>query len=493
MPDAGTITAIASGAGRAPRGIIRLSGPGTMAVLARWLVAAPSEPGAHRARLRLGLESGGEADLPCLLLLHRAPRSYTGEDAAEFILPGNPALLDRVLTQFLQEPGVRLAHPGEYTARAFLNGKMTLDQAEGVQAAIGARSDAELVAAEALLAGETGRAYRDLAEEVSRLLALVEAGIDFADQEDVVPIDPERLLHGLRNCLFGLDCFIAPASAEPSSAEPRAVLVGPPNAGKSTLFNALLGRERAVVSETPGTTRDAIAEPLDLPAIELQGGCVMLIDLAGLDGALATPIDAAAQASARGEIARADVILWCDPTGRFAEPPAPLAGQRVIRVRTKADLPRAAGSHAEAAVSSDVLPVCALDGWNLGALKRAIADSATAFASSGARQAAVVPRHQRALRAARDALTRARAILRPNEVAPALASSPRPGESPESPGLAAKPATRGHPTGDAHRLPSPELIAGEMRLALDALGEIVGKVTPDDVIGRVFSLFCVGK
>ncbi|MBL8746016.1 MAG: 50S ribosome-binding GTPase [Phycisphaerae bacterium] len=459
MADGDTITALASGAGLSARGIIRLSGPAVGRVLDRWLIGASRAPGAHRARVRLALEAGGESELPCLLLVFASPRSYTGEDAAEITLPGHPALLERVARQFMSDPEVRAAQPGEFTARAFLNGKMSLDQAEGVQAAIAARSHAELAAAESLLSGEMGRAYRDLADETARLLALVEAGIDFTDQEDVVPISPRDLAHGLRNCLFGLECFLGPAAAEAARTEARAVLVGPPNAGKSTLFNALLGRARAVVSDVPGTTRDAIAEPLDLAhaGAGWKAPSVMLVDLAGLDSALtrSSAIDSAAQSAAMREIERADVVVLCDTAGRFDESGLPLSGKRVIRVRTKADVLRASAEDPPSAIA-----VCALDGWNLAALRRAIADAASGAGARAADASVVVPRHRRALAEARDALRRALASAGPD---------------------------------GARRLESPELIAGEVRLALDALGEIIGRITPDDVLGRVFSVFCVGK
>lgn len=453
MSGTDTIAAIASGHGRSARGIIRLSGPGTQTILDRMLVDAPriqGAPGVHAARLRLPLENGGESRLPCLLLVFGEGHSYTGEASAEIQLPGNPTLLEHIVQCLLEMPGVRPARPGEYSARAFLNGKMSLDQAEGVQAAIAARSSAELDAAESLISGQTGMAYRDLADETARMLALVEAGIDFTDQEDVVPITPRKLAHGLRNCLFGLECFIGPASAATRSGAARVVLAGAPNAGKSTLFNALLGRQRAVVSETPGTTRDAIAERLS--------EAVDLVDIAGLDASLAgaSAPDRAAQEAARLEINRADVVLWCDPSGRFDRPPAWPEGKKVIRVRTKGDLPHGPGSG-----EGDVA-VCALDGWNLAALRRAIEDAASGLdGSRSAAESAVVPRHRRAMIVARDALRRALETAAKDE--------------------------------ECTRLCSPEIVAGEIRLALDALGEITGRVTPDDVIGRVFALFCVGK
>jgi tRNA modification GTPase len=453
-----TIAAWASGAGRSARALIRLSGPGVRLVLDSMVTPPLREAGAHAARFRLAGDCGRDFDLPCLLVLFGAPRSYTGEDAAEIQIPGNAALVERVLKRILTIEGTRLAHPGEFTARAFLNGRMTLDQAEGVQAAIAAGSEAELAAAERLLSGETGRAYRSLADEILRLLALVEAGIDFTDQEDVVPIEPRKLLHGLRNCLFGLDCFIEPAASEAPSSEPRVVLVGRPNAGKSTLFNALLGRRRSVMSESPGTTRDVVEERLELPA---EGSAwamraVILADMAGLVEALGrSEADRAAQAAARQSIEHADLIIHCDPDGSFEDPGVSPGATPVLRVRTKADRPSV-----RSADTDGVIRVCALDGWNLAELKRAMG-AALGGASAGAAHAGVVPRHQRALREARGALSRAIAAVTPDEHAP--------------------------------RLGSPELVASEIRLALDAMGEITGHVTADDVLGRVFAVFCVGK
>lgn len=460
MPPQDTIAAVASGAGRSQRAIIRLSGLGTRAVLDALLESPTHQPGAHRIRLKLGplritpdQHNPAAPGLPALLLRFNAPHSYTGEDSAEIQLPGNPALTDRLLQTILALEGVRTAQPGEYTARAFLNERLTLDQAEGVQCAIAAASAADLAAADRLLSGETGHAYRELADEIARLLALVEAGIDFTDQEDVVAIEPRKLAHGLRNCLFGIECFIDPTAREARRTEPRVVLAGPPNAGKSTLFNALLGRRRAVVSDTPGTTRDAIEERANLA----PAGPIVLIDLAGLDSALTqrSNEDRAAQTAARHAIEHADLIVYCDPTGRFESIPAEGASKPVIRVRTKADRPAAHPEYNAAALS-----VCALDGWNLPALRQGIAD-ALHGASAGANAAGVAPRHQRALRAARDSLVRALTALEPDEHNP--------------------------------RLASPEIVAAEMRLTLDAIGEIVGHVTPDDVLGRVFSVFCVGK
>lgn len=393
------------------------------------------------------------ATLPLLLMTFPAPHSYTGEDSLELVFAGNPHVADRILAVLTSLPCVRLAHPGEFTARAFLNRRLSLDQAEGVAAAIAARTDEQLAAAQQLLAGTTGAMYRHWADDCATLLALVEAGIDFTDQEDVVAITSRDLAARAGGLADALDAHIGVRAGDESRGSlPTVAIAGAPNAGKSTLFNALLARERAVTSPTAGTTRDVLREELDLSRDVPGAGSVVLMDLAGLSETPQGVIDAAAQDLARGMVARADVVLWCDPSGAFRETESPAAlrvkgenghAQAIIRVRTFGDQP-AAG------VDESTISVCALDRWNLGALRRAIADHACAASAAGV--AAILPRHRRCLTAARDAL-RAAAVC----------------------------------------AQTPELAATNLRTALDELSQLVGAISPDDIIGRVFSLFCVGK
>ncbi|MEM9560711.1 MAG: GTPase [Planctomycetota bacterium] len=443
-----TIAAIASAPGRSHTGIVRIAGVDTLHALDALLASpCPRGAGAHRVALRLGVHA-----LPALLLLSRAPRSYTGDDAAELLLPGNPPLLGRVLDALLATGLAVAAWPGAFSERAFEGGKLTLTQAEGVAATIAAETASQLEGARRLLTGELGERARGWGTGLARLLALVEAGIDFTDQEDVVAIAPGALSAGVRAIADDLDAFLGGAPARAADAErPVVMLVGAPSAGKSTLFNALLARRRAAVAQAPGTTRDALAEPLDLASAAPGAGVVELVDLAGLDDGQRTgSVDAAAQALAREHLRRADVLVHCDPAGVFTL--ANLPSTPTIRARTKADrAPRPRDPD-----RADMLDVCALDGTGLGALRSAIARAAF-DAPRG--EGAVLPRHRASASTASRALTDALELI----------------------------------DADARTLGDPELVAGSLRSALDALSDLAGEHTPDDVIGRVFASFCVGK
>ena len=323
-------------------------------------------------------------------------------------------------------------------------------------ATIAATTGEQLEAARSLLEGRTGGEYRRWADELTTLLALVESGIDFTDQEDVVPIAPGDLLGRIERLRGQIAAHVGGVGGrESGDALARVALVGRPNAGKSTLFNALLGRRRAVTSPAAGTTRDVLAEELELGREVPGAGAVLLEDLAGLEevgrGKSEGGSGEAAQDAARRAALGADVLVWCDPSGRFDGEPLGIENARagVIRVRTFADQPHGVATRED-------LAVCALDGWHLGTLRRAIADAATGSRAAGV--AALLPRHRRAMGEAAGWLGQAGASV-----------------------------------GAGARLANPELTATALRSALDALGELVGEISPDDVLGRVFATFCVGK
>lgn len=455
---ADTIAACASPPARAPRALLRISGPGVPDLAHALLTPAPLARRAAPARLELAPHT-----LPALAAFYPAPRSYTGEDVLELLIPGNPRLVERVLDHLCAHPGVRRAGPGEFTARAYLQGKLTLDQAEGVAASIAALTRDELDAARALRDGHAGNDARAWRDELVAVLALVEAAIDFTDQEDVRPISADALRARVIAVRDAIGTRLgAGAGAHIREGDPLVVLAGAPNAGKSTLFNALLARTRAVAGPTPGTTRDVLVEPLDLARLTPGAGRILLADLAGLD-ADAQGVDALAQQAARDALADADLVLWCDPSGRFDPAAAPPTDAPILRVRTFADqrpadpsLPSSPSvpASSQAPASTPSLSVSALDQRGLPAL--ALAISRTLSGVRAAPLLTLLPRHRAALRDAAVALDHTLAL--------------------------------------AHERPdSAEEIAGELRAALDALGELTGRLTPDDVLARVFASFCIGK
>lgn len=462
-----TIVALGSAPGFSARAIVRAGGAGAWSLLEELTgVALGRSRGLHA--VRIGLTDEG-LSVPAMVMCFVAPDSYTGEDAFELVFPGNPMLVDRVMQRMLtRRSPARLATPGEFSARAYLNGKMELEQAEGVAAIIAARSAEQLGAARRLLDGVQGREYRAWSEELLTLLALVEAGIDFTDQEDVVAIDAVSLdarLGAIERAMVAMSGRAAPSRE--GSALPVAALVGPPSAGKSTLFNRLLGERRAVTSEEGGTTRDVLRERMDLARDVPGGGAVELLDLPGLDDpareGVGGPSAAAAQEAAARALAGADMLIYCDPTGRFGAIAGTRDGVGIIRVRTKADLLENAKVRAERTgeEGGDVLAVCALDGWHIGPLRRAIADAAVRGAMGG-EDSILIPRHRRALLAAVESVGAARLVL--------AGARERP-----------------------HRMADPALLAESLRRAAESLGDLTGKVAPDDVLGRIFATFCIGK
>ena len=455
MDVSSTILAIASPPGTSLRGIIRISGCATIELLNQ---VTDREIDIKRSitpcRLRLRA-----LNLPAIILTFEAPNSYTGEHSVEIQIPGNPALLTRVIDELLSKANsnnidARLAEPGEYTARAFFNEKLTLTQSEGVAAIIAAQSDAQLRAANMLLSGTLGSLAHELADQLASALALVEAGLDFTDQEDVVAISADDLMQQLTVINNQINTHLSRAVGTEHLQEiPWVVLTGKPNAGKSTLFNALLGRERAVVSIAPGTTRDVLTHPLTIQTSKGNAE-VMLVDVAG-DDEDENALNLQMQAIADQAISRAELILLCVPSDQVHSGES---AENTIIIRTKADL-------CQTPLSPGDILVSIKDNAGLEAVRNVIADRLADQAVSLSSDAlALQPRHEAALRSSRDHLKEAL-----NLVESGLRSDA------------------------ADALQNPELIAASMRLALNDLSQLAGDISPDDVLGRIFATFCIGK
>jgi tRNA modification GTPase len=502
------IIAVASAPGAGRRGIVRLSGAGVLAAFGANIELGPLAAGAStaapaaatavgladasrglwRARLR-GLP-GVPASLPGLVMVLRGPASYTGEDGLELFLPGSPPLLRAVVDGLLASARARgvdagPAGPGAFTARAWRNGRLDLIEAEGVAAVIAASDEADLRAARGLVGGPFVAAVAAVADELAALLAAVEAGIDFADEEDVVIVAAGRAAARLDAVAARVAAMAAAGGAgEAASGLPRVVLTGPPNAGKSTLFNAILGEEATLASPALGTTRDAIER-----VVEVGGHRVVLIDTAGLEGGdtdgheaddariASGPAAAAAQRRAWEVVAAADVRLVCVPADQPVTGPwiadvnpggarggAPGAAA-VLVLRTMVDRlgpasdRRRGFDHAlgDAWISGQ-------DGEGLDALPRLIAAVLDRRGAEAGGIGALITRHRAAMDAAAAALDEARTIVAGDRQAAPEAS-----------------------------VRHPEMLAAALRIALDELGSVSGVHTPDDVLGRIFSSFCIGK
>jgi tRNA modification GTPase len=433
-----SIFALASGAGRAAVAVLRLSGPGTEAALAALLGGRLPAP--RRASLRT-LRHGGEALDRALVLRFPAPASYTGEDAAELHLHGGPAVVAAV-AEALTALGCRPAEPGEFTRRAFLNGRLDLTEAEGIADLIAAETEAQRRQALRQAEGELSALVAEWVGRLTALLARQEAFIEF--EEEDLPADLDRRVAAEAAVLRAeLAAQLAAASARERLREGiRIAILGAPNVGKSSIINALSEREAAIVSPRAGTTRDVIEV-----RIILGGVPVTLLDTAGLRMA-EDEIEAEGVRRAQARAAEAELRLLVFAAD--AEPDAAtlaLLGANATVAMNKSDLapvPALLGQHA-------VLAVSARSGAGLAELRARLEREVTAQAGLTPGAGLTRPRHRASVAEAADWLARL----------------------PQA-GL-------------------PELRAEALRAALAALGRITGRVGVEDVLDLVFGEFCIGK
>jgi tRNA modification GTPase len=437
-PPRDTIAALATPPGRGGIGIVRVSGPAVPAIAAALLGKLPRP---RQAQLSAFRDARGESADEGIALYFPAPNSYTGEAVLELQGHGGPVVAQAVLAAVL-DAGARLAEPGEFTRRAFLNGKLDLAQAEAVADLIDAASREAARSALRSLAGEFSAALAGLVAQLTELRALTEAMLDFPEEEvdSLHREDAQARLAGLRAALEEVLAKSRQGSLLRSGI--HVVLAGRPNVGKSSLLNRLAGEDRAIVTAVPGTTRDALRE-----SIQIEGVPVVLVDTAGLRESQ-DEVERIGMARTRSELERADVVLVVLEAGTMEEPagPLPTAATR-ITVINKIDLlaGAAAGRQGEA------IQISAKTGAGLDALRAALLEAA-GWNARGETVFLARERHLRALNAARSNLAAA-----------------------------------------ATQDVAWEFFAEELRLAQDALGTITGRVSADDLLGEIFTRFCIGK
>ena len=443
-----TIVALSTSRGGAARAVVRLSGPEAVAIADALFSPAPGggapsmlTRGAVDGAIRMGRS---RTETSARVLVMRGPRSFTGEDVAELHVPGAPLLVE-VVQELCVREGARVAEAGEFTRRAFLSGRLDLTRAEAVLALIRARDDQDRRSALALLEGGVARRVAVIQDRILRALVPIELSLDFSDQDIEISTPP-----GIEDDLTRCEAELAALAdgARDSSGERscwRVVLEGPANAGKSSLFNRLLERDAALVTEVPGTTRDVLTGEIQIDGIRIE-----LVDTAG-DDVTVTAADEAAHRLRRQRLRDADLVLEVrDLRAYSGAREGASTPESHLRVWTHADVASSSSKPSDGVVVSNVT------GDGQRALRAALATSLSRVCTRAAsapplvtaRQASAFRAAHCALQAARDAMSNAR---------------------------------------DA------ELIASDLREALHRLRCVTGTEVNDSVLTRVFSDFCVGK
>lgn len=434
-----TIFALASGAGRAGVAVVRVSGPDAHLCLTS--LTGKKLPPPRRAMLRPVMTPEGAVIDQALILWFPGPASFTGEDTVEFHLHGGRALVQALLDALGSFPGVRLAEPGEFTRRAVLNGKLDLTQAEAIADLVDAETEAQRRQALRQYDGALGALYDGWRSDLSRALAWIEAAIDFSDEE--LPEEVIAEAHRMTDKLYGeiVQHLDDAHRGELVRDGLTVAIVGPPNAGKSSLLNALAGRDVAIVSETAGTTRDIIDVRMNL-----GGYAVVVADTAGLrEAADAIEAEGVRRALARAESADLVLLLQDGSAPAMAlNMPDKLVNKPVLSVWNKTDL-----AWPE---SHDGLKLSTQSGEGLDAVIAAITEAAKQQLDNQS-EAPVLTRARH-----REALVEAVAALE-----------------------------------RAHATEALELFAEDLRLAVRAIGRITGRVDVEDLLDVIFRDFCIGK
>ena len=446
-----TIAALGTPMGTAALAVVRVSGVDTPRLVREIFGELPPPRFALHADYR---DRTGTLVDDVIVTLFVTPQSYTGEDAFEVTSHGNPFIAQKILEDLFAR-GCRSAEPGEFTQRAFLNGRMDLSQAEAVMDLIHARSERALEAANQMLRGALGRKMAELTDGLLGALARIEAYIDFPD-EDLPPEDRRIVRETIEHVYQGTRQLLATSHYGEILREGiKTVIVGAPNVGKSSLLNRLLGRDRAIVSPEPGTTRDFIEERVLAGVHGLR-----LIDTAGLSPT-PQPLEKLGQEKTMERIAEADLFLLV----LDATLPSPALDHDLLRrvtannaivVLNKCDLLQGMESNAKPPAGLPTVRLSALTGKGIDALHVEIAQLADRFqVRVGSDSIAINARHAHALERAMSGLSDALGKLD--------ASSPI------------------------------ELLASDLRVSLDALGEISGKVDNERMLDQLFATFCIGK